>query len=38
LLKKEGIVTEKRSGKTRFFRFTKTLKARAVTKLLEKWE
>ena len=38
LLKNEGIVTERRSGKTRFFRFTKTLKARAVMKLLEEWE
>lgn len=38
LLKKEGLVTERRSGKTRFFRFTKTLKARAVIKLLEEWE
>jgi DNA-binding transcriptional ArsR family regulator len=38
LLKKEGIVTEMRSGRTRFFRFTKTLKARAVMKLLEEWE
>jgi DNA-binding transcriptional ArsR family regulator len=38
LLKKEGIVAERRSGKTRFFRFTKTLKAQAVVKLLEEWE
>ena len=38
LLKKEGVVTERRSGKTRFFRFTKTLKAQAVMKLLEEWE
>ena len=35
LLKKEGVVTERLSGKTRFFRFTKTLKAQAVMKLLE---
>jgi DNA-binding transcriptional ArsR family regulator len=37
LLKKEGVVMEKRSGRTRFFRFTKTLKAQAVMKLLEEW-
>jgi DNA-binding transcriptional ArsR family regulator len=38
LLKSEGVVTERLSGKTRFFRFTKTLKALAVVKLLEEWE
>jgi len=38
LLKSEGIVTERLSGKTRFFRFTKTLKAQAFMKLLEEWE
>lgn len=38
LLKSEGIVTERLSGKTRFFRFTKTLKAQAVMKLLEEWD
>jgi DNA-binding transcriptional ArsR family regulator len=38
LLKSEGIVTERLSGKTRFFRFTKTLKAQAVMRLLEEWE
>jgi DNA-binding transcriptional ArsR family regulator len=38
LLKTEGIVAERLSGKTRFFRFTKTLKAQAVVKLLEEWE
>jgi DNA-binding transcriptional ArsR family regulator len=38
LLKKEGVVFERVSGKTRFFRFTNTLKARAVMKLLEEWE
>ena len=36
-LKREGIVTERLSGKTRFFRFTKTLKAQAMMKLLEEW-
>jgi DNA-binding transcriptional ArsR family regulator len=38
MLKGEGVVTERLSGKTRFFRFTNTLKARAVLKLLEEWE
>jgi predicted transcriptional regulator len=38
LLKKEGVVTERLSGKTRFFRFTSTSKARVVMKLLEEWE
>jgi len=38
LLEKEGVVTQRLSGKTRFFRFTKTLKAQALMKLLEEWE
>jgi DNA-binding transcriptional ArsR family regulator len=38
LLKNEGVVEDRLSGKTRFFRFTNTLKARAVMKLLEEWE
>jgi DNA-binding transcriptional ArsR family regulator len=38
LLKNEGVVEERLSGKTRFFRFTNTIKARAVMKLLEEWE
>ncbi len=38
LLEKEGIVTERMSGKTRFFRFTKSLKAQAVMKVLEEWD
>jgi hypothetical protein len=37
MLKKEGVVMEKRGGRTRFFRFAKTVKARAVMKLLEEW-
>jgi DNA-binding transcriptional ArsR family regulator len=37
LLEDEGIITERVSGKTRFFRLTSTLKARAVVKLLEEW-
>jgi predicted ArsR family transcriptional regulator len=38
LLEREGVVIQRASGKTRFFRFANTLKARAVTKLLEEWE
>ena len=38
LLKNEGVVTDRLSGKTRFFRFTNTLKAQAVMKLIEEWE
>jgi DNA-binding transcriptional ArsR family regulator len=38
LLKKEGVVEERVSGRTRFFRFKKSLKAQAVSRLLEEWE
>jgi DNA-binding transcriptional ArsR family regulator len=38
LLEKEGVVTQRLSGKTRFFRFTNSLKSQAVMKLLEEWE
>jgi DNA-binding transcriptional ArsR family regulator len=38
LLEKEGLVTQRLSGKTRFFRFATTLKARVVMKLLEEWD
>jgi len=38
LLEKEGVVRQRLSGKTRFFRFANTLKARAVVKLMEEWE
>jgi predicted ArsR family transcriptional regulator len=38
LLEEEGVVNQRLSGITRFFRFTGTLKARAVMKLLEEWE
>jgi hypothetical protein len=38
LLKKEGVVTERLSGKTRFFRFSTTVKAQVIVKLLEEWE
>ena len=34
--RKEGVVEQRLSGRTRFFRFANTLKARAVTRLLEK--
>jgi DNA-binding transcriptional ArsR family regulator len=37
LLEKEGVVTQRLSGRTRFFRFANTLKARAVQRLLEEW-
>ena len=37
VLEKEGVVTQRLSGRTRFFRFANTLKARAVQKLLEEW-
>jgi DNA-binding transcriptional ArsR family regulator len=38
LLEEEGVVTQRLSGKIRFFRFDKTLKARTVLKLLEEWD
>jgi DNA-binding transcriptional ArsR family regulator len=38
LLKKEGIVEQRISGRTRFFRFANTLKARATLQLLEEWD
>jgi DNA-binding transcriptional ArsR family regulator len=37
LLEKEGVITQRLSGRTRFFRFANTLKAQAVQKLLEEW-
>jgi DNA-binding transcriptional ArsR family regulator len=37
LLEKEGVVTQRLSGRIRFFRFANTLKARAVQRLLEEW-
>jgi DNA-binding transcriptional ArsR family regulator len=37
LLEKEGIVTQRLSGRTRFFRFANSLKAQATMKLLEEW-
>jgi predicted ArsR family transcriptional regulator len=38
LLEKEAVVTQRLSGKTRFFRFTNTMKARFVMELLKEWE
>jgi DNA-binding transcriptional ArsR family regulator len=37
LLEEEGLINERVSGKTRFFRLTNTPKARTVMKLLEEW-
>jgi predicted ArsR family transcriptional regulator len=37
LLEKEGIVQHRRSGKTRFFRFANTVKAKATLRLLDEW-
>jgi DNA-binding MarR family transcriptional regulator len=36
-LEKEGIIEHRRSGKTRFFRFSNTVKAKATIKLLDEW-
>jgi DNA-binding transcriptional ArsR family regulator len=38
VLEKEGVIAQRLSGRTRFFRFANTLKARAVQKLLEEWD
>jgi DNA-binding transcriptional ArsR family regulator len=38
LLEEEGVVTQRMSGKTQFFRFTNSLKAQVIIKLLEEWE
>jgi hypothetical protein len=38
LLEKEGVVVQRLSGKTRFFRFADTLKAKATLRILEEWE
>jgi DNA-binding transcriptional ArsR family regulator len=37
VLEKEGVITQRLSGRIRFFRFANTLKARAVQMLLEEW-
>ena len=37
VLEKEGVITQRLSGRIRFFRFANTLKARAVQRLLEEW-
>jgi len=38
LLEKEGVIQQRLSGKTRFFRYTNTVKAKAVIRLLEAWD
>jgi DNA-binding transcriptional ArsR family regulator len=38
VLEKDGVITQRLSGRTRFFRFANTLKAQAVQKLLEEWD
>jgi DNA-binding transcriptional ArsR family regulator len=38
LLKNEDVIEERVSGRTRFFRFKNSLKAQAVSKLIEAWE
>ncbi len=38
LLEKEEVIIQRLSGKTRFFRFANTLKARSTIRLLEEWE
>jgi DNA-binding transcriptional ArsR family regulator len=38
LLESEGLVIQRLSGRTRFFRFARTIKARAVMILLKEWE
>jgi predicted transcriptional regulator len=38
LLESEGVVEHRNSGRTRFFRFANTSKARATAKLLEEWD
>ena len=38
VLEKEGVITQRLSGRTRFFRFANTLEARAVQRLLEEWD
>lgn len=38
LLENEGIVLHKVSGRIRFFRFSNTIKSKAVIELLEEWD
>jgi predicted ArsR family transcriptional regulator len=38
LLEKEGVIQQRLSGKTRLFRYTNTVKAKAVMRLLDEWE
>jgi len=37
LLEKEAVVEQRLSGKTRFFRFANTMKAKATIRLLGEW-
>ena len=37
LLEREGIIEQRLSGRTRFFRFAKTAKAKATMRLLDEW-
>ena len=37
VLEKQGVITQRLSGRTRYFRFANTLKARVVQKLLQEW-
>jgi DeoR/GlpR family transcriptional regulator of sugar metabolism len=37
LLEKEGVITQRLSGRTRFFRFAETEKVKVTIKLLDKW-
>ena len=37
-LETEGIIRHRKSGRTRFFRFSNTLKASAISELLQEWE
>jgi DNA-binding transcriptional ArsR family regulator len=38
LLEKENLIEQRFSGRTRFFRFASSVKARATMKLLEEWD
>jgi DNA-binding transcriptional ArsR family regulator len=38
LLEEEGLIQQRLSGKTRFFRYTNTVKANAVMRLLDEWD
>jgi len=38
LLEEEDVIRQRLSGKTRFFRFSNTVKAQAVIRLLDEWD